>query len=71
MRQPASIAIIIGILQTFVLTNRRAVGQMHPVARLHQTVHQPVPVVGGLNHQTFDGLLPRLQCPYNTVHIIR
>jgi hypothetical protein len=34
---------------------------MHPVARLHQCLHQPVPVVGGLHHQPFDDLPIRRQ----------
>src|SRR5215510_14931682 len=46
MRQPPRIAVVIGILQSAVLLDRRGVCKMKSVALLHQSIDQPVPVVG-------------------------
>jgi hypothetical protein len=37
-------------------------GQMHPVARIHQPVYQPVPVVRALDHHACQIFPMRLQC---------
>jgi len=55
--QPASVGTVIGILETVVLLHRCGVGQMHPVAGLHQPVDEPVPVIGRLYHHTGDVFL--------------
>ena len=56
LRQPAGVGVVVAVLEPAVLHDGGRVGQVDPVAGLHQGVDQPVPVVGGLHHQAHDGL---------------
>ena len=40
------------------------------VAGIHQSVDQPVPVIGGLNHQSFELIPKRFQCLQNNIKIV-
>src|SRR5215831_1425156 len=55
MRQPPRIAVVIGILQSIVLLDRRGVRKMKSVALLHQSIDQPVPVVGRFHYDPLKG----------------
>jgi len=57
--QPARIRMIIRILQPLILLHSGRVGQMHAVARLHEAIHEPVPMVGRFDHQPLQGCLIR------------
>jgi len=58
MRQPEGVALVIAVLQPFVLLNRRRIGQMNPVSPFLQTVDQSVPVEGRLDGDPLK-LLPK------------
>ena len=51
--KPAGVGMIVGVFEPFVLLDRCGVGQMNLVPLVHQTVDQPVPVVRGLDDNTF------------------
>src|SRR5262245_54677391 len=55
MRQPPRIAVVIGILQSIVLLDRRSIGEMKSVALLHQSINQPVPVIGRFHYDPLKG----------------
>ena len=45
---------IVGILQSLVLSDRGSVGQMNTMSLVHQAVDQPVPVVGRLDNNALE-----------------
>ena len=59
------------VLQPFVLLDRTGVCQIHPVARIHQPIHQPVPVVRALDDHARQLLPIRLQCRPDLPQIVR
>ncbi len=70
MGQPEGVEGIIPVFESFVLLHRRRVHQMHPVASLHQTIHQPVPVERRLHRDPLDTALYALQCPVHRLQLI-
>ncbi|HWV47084.1 MAG TPA: hypothetical protein VN039_13870 [Nitrospira sp.] len=44
--QPARIAMIVGILESFILVDRRRIDEMNRITLLHESIDQPVPVIG-------------------------
>src|ERR1700674_767741 len=44
---------------------------MHPVPRVHQTIHQEVPIVGALDDHTRKLSTIRLQCRLNLPQVVR
>jgi hypothetical protein len=65
------IVLIIGMLDCLLLFHSRWIGQMKTIiSAIHQTVYQPVPVVGGFNDKTLELILERFQCLYNQRQII-
>jgi hypothetical protein len=56
VRQPTSIGTIVGMLETLVRLHGTRMGQVNPVARIHQAVDQPVPVESRF-HRNPDKLL--------------
>ena len=51
---------IVGVFEPVLLLDRCGVGQVHFVAFCHQSIDQPVPVVGRLHHDPFKlGLIDR------------
>ena len=40
------------------------------IAGIHQSVYQPVPVKGGLNHNPFELIPKGFQCLHNQIKII-
>lgn len=55
------IGVVAAVLQSFVLLDRRRVGEMHMVASILQSVDQPIPVVGRLDHHAGQFVLPPSQ----------
>src|ERR1700694_250913 len=43
---------------------------MHPVPRIHQSIHQEVPVVGGLDDHARQLFTIRRQCRYDLLQIV-
>jgi hypothetical protein len=68
--QPARIREIIAVLEPGIGADRGRVRQVHPVASLHQTVHQPAPVVGGFHDEPLQLRGERRQCPQDRGQII-
>ena len=52
--QEERVTLVIGVLEAAVLCNLRRIGQHDRVARRLQSVHQPIPVIGGLHGQLFQ-----------------
>jgi len=48
-RQPLGIRLIVRVRDPAVRLRRRGVRQLHPIAYRHQSIDQPVPVVGRLH----------------------
>ena len=48
---------IVGVFESVVGLHARGVGEHHVVAVILQTVHEPIPVVGGLDGHGGDALL--------------
>jgi hypothetical protein len=46
--------VIIGILETAILLDRCGIGQMQVIARIHEAIDEPVPIIGGFDYQTLD-----------------
>ena len=59
------------MLQALVLLDRRRVHQVHPIARFHQAVDQPIPVVGGLDGNPLYRLAMRAKRLADLLQIIR
>jgi hypothetical protein len=59
--QPASVVAIVDVLETLVLPHGRGVDELYVVAALHQPIHQPVPIEGGLHCDGRQLLLVGLQ----------
>ena len=57
VRKPARVVLIGAVLESLVLHHRRWLRQVHAIARRHQPIHQPVPVVGRLHHDALKRLL--------------
>ncbi|KFB68942.1 MAG: hypothetical protein CAPSK01_001131 [Candidatus Accumulibacter vicinus] len=71
MRQPTGIVHVLLMLQALVLLDRRRVHQVHPIARFHQAVDQPIPVVGGLDGNALDLLAVGTKRLANPLQIVR
>jgi hypothetical protein len=56
VRQPARIMGIIGVLPATIRRKGRDLGEVHDVARVHQAVHEPVPMIGGLHGNALQGV---------------
>ena len=68
--QPGRVGVVVSVFQPAVLHDGRSVGQVYPVACLHQRIHQPVPVVGRLHDQATNRILIRRQRFKDCLHII-
>src|SRR5688572_31531477 len=52
--KPASVGMIVSVLQSLVLLDRSRVGQMNAMSLVHQAVDQPVPVEGRLHDNALE-----------------
>lgn len=60
VRQPPRVVTVIGVFEPTVLREGRHMDQMHAIARVHQTIHEPVPVLGRLDGDALKlGLVDR------------
>ena len=55
------IGLVAAVLQSFVLPDRRRVGEMHMEADVLQSIDQPIPVVSRLDHHAGQFILPPSQ----------
>jgi len=58
VRKVLRIGLVAAVLQSFVLFDRRRVGEVHMEAGVLQSVDQPIPVVGRLDHHAGQFVLP-------------
>jgi hypothetical protein len=65
MRQKARTS---GVFDAVILLDSQGIGQMYRITFILETIDQPVPVVGGLNHNTADVILVRHQM---TMYILK
>src|SRR5215471_2115884 len=70
LRQIGCIGKVSAVLQSLVFLDRRRVRQMHPVPRVHQSIHQEVPVVRGLHDHAHQLFPVRRQCRSDLLQIV-
>jgi hypothetical protein len=59
------------MLQPLVLLDGAWIGQMNArIAGIHQTVHQPIPIVRGFHHQAIQSVAKRFQALQDEIKII-
>jgi hypothetical protein len=61
VREPLRIMLIVGVLEPTVLRKRWGMGEVDVVARLHEPIDEPVPIIGGFNDHTLHRSPIRLQ----------
>ena len=71
LRQIPGIGEVPAVLQPLVLLDRARVRQMYPVARIHQPIHQPVPIERTLDNHAHQLVPMRLQCRLNLPQLVR
>jgi hypothetical protein len=71
VRQLSGIGFVAAVLETVVLPDGASIGQLHDKPRLLQTIHQPVPVVGGLDDHPRQFLTPWFKKSDNLRQIVR
>jgi hypothetical protein len=67
----ARIGLVVALLQAGILRNRRSVHQPNIHARIDQPVDQPVPVVGRLDRERFEGGEIGGECLQHPLKVIR
>jgi hypothetical protein len=68
--EPERVVTIVGVLESCVLPNGRRVDELHVVARGHQAVDEPVPVVRRLDGDRDESLAVRLECFQDQLEIV-
>jgi hypothetical protein len=63
--------VIIGILETTILLHRRRIGQVQAIARIHEAIDEPVPMIGGLDDHTLDVRMIRGSLLHDCGEIVR
>ena len=71
VRKVLRIGLVAAVLQSFVLLDRSGIGEMHVEARVLQAIDQPVPVVGRLDHDAGQLLLPANQKANDLRDVVR
>ena len=71
MGQMLRIGLIAAVLQSFILLDRRRVGEMHLEAGVLQAIDQPIPVVGRLDHDAGQFVLPPSQKAHDLRNVVR
>lgn len=59
MCEPARVVVIVHVFEAAVLWQGRDMREVHDVARVHQTIHEPVPIIGGLHGNALQRLTER------------
>ena len=59
--QPEGVVPVVGVFQAAVLLYLCGIGQAHVIAFRHRRVHQPIPVVGGLDDHAGNSAFVRFQ----------
>ena len=65
MSEPTCVVTIVGVLQPLILFDSPGVGQVEAIARIHESIDEPVPVEGRLDHDAHEFIPMRLKKPEN------
>ena len=68
--QVAGIGFIAAVLESGVVLDRRRVRKLNRIARFHQSIDQPVPVEGRLDHDPGEVVAKRLESLQYDHHVI-